>query len=156
MTWSQGCCGCLPSIGGSPLAPGGGVEGVCLEPYHWAQTDGTFSTNLNTPQATGHQLVVPAVVAGTYLLRVVYLIQANVFENFNVNVDLDGGGAPSFVFPQTHDERMEDNDDLWVPFARKLDLGLTAAPHTFELYLWTDTNDLVTLADSAFDLWRTA
>lgn len=133
-----------------------GEDIVCLDAYQTAVDDNVFSTALNTPQATGKQLVTPAVPAGSYLFQVSYVIEGDEFENFHVNVTLDGAAPGAFIFIETHDELfVEDDDGQAVPYERSICLTLSEAIHTFEIYLWTVFNNTQTIRETTMELWRT-
>lgn len=136
--------------------PSGGGGGECLKDYQTAVDDSSFATTLSTPQATGKTLVTPAgFEGGTYQVQFSYVIDADEFENFHVQMGLNGAPPGAAVWPQDHEEIVpdDDNGERYV-YAQAICAEVPAGVNTFEIYLWTDSNNLQTMLETTIELWK--
>jgi len=145
---------CCPQPDGAPAA-----DGDCLEDYQTAVDDGVFATSSSTPAATGKVLTTPiGFSGGRYQLQFSYVIDGDEFDDFFVQIGLDGAPPANAVWPQDHREEVVDDDDGERDvYAQAICLDVSAGVHTFEIYLWTEpSGNAHEIRETTIEIWKVA
>jgi len=134
------------------------ADGDCLEDYQTAVDDTVFATIFTTPDPTGKILTTPAGFSGgRYQLQFSYVLNHNEFDEFFIQIGLDGAPPANAVWPEDHREGVvdDDNGERWV-YAQAICLDVSAGVHTFEIYAWTLGGDDLEVRETTIEIWKVA